>query len=42
MLFKKKLGIIGNSKEVAKLAAALKYMLLAIIQALAYISQRVL
>jgi hypothetical protein len=30
MLFKKKLGIQGDSREVAELAAALKYMLLAI------------
>jgi hypothetical protein len=39
-LFKKKLGAQGDSGEIAELAAALKYMLLAIMQAAAYILQR--
>jgi hypothetical protein len=39
-LFKKKLGAQGESGYVAELAAALKYMLLAIVQAAVYISKR--
>lgn len=39
-LFKKKLGRREDSSDVAKLAAALEYMPLAIVQAAAYISQR--
>jgi hypothetical protein len=39
-LFKKKLGIQGDSKDIAELTAALEFMPLAIIQAAAYISQR--
>ncbi|OAL56144.1 putative kinesin [Pyrenochaeta sp. DS3sAY3a] len=40
-LFKKKLGTWGNSSAVAELAVVLEYMPLAIVQAAAYISQRV-
>ena len=40
VLFKKKLGSQGDSSDVPKLAAALEYMPLAIVQAAAYISQR--
>jgi tetratricopeptide (TPR) repeat protein len=39
-LFEKKLGPQGDSSEIGKLAAALEYMPLAIVQAAAYISQR--
>lgn len=39
-LFEKKLGQQGDSSDVAKLAAALEFMPLAIVQAAAYISQR--
>ncbi|KAK7177600.1 TPR domain protein (kinesin light chain) [Paraphaeosphaeria sporulosa] len=39
-LFEKKLGVQGDSNDVAELAAALEYMPLAIVQAAAYISQR--
>ncbi|KAF1969172.1 TPR-like protein [Bimuria novae-zelandiae CBS 107.79] len=39
-LFEKKLGVQGDSSDVAELAAALEYMPLAIVQAAAYISQR--
>jgi hypothetical protein len=39
-LFEKKLGGHDNSNDVAKLAAALEFMPLAIVQAAAYISQR--
>ncbi|KAH7116236.1 hypothetical protein B0J11DRAFT_443923 [Dendryphion nanum] len=39
-LFKKKLRAQGDSTEISKLAAALEYMPLAIVQAAAYITQR--
>jgi hypothetical protein len=39
-LFKKKLGMQGDSKDIAELAAELEYMPLAIVQAAAYITQR--
>jgi hypothetical protein len=39
-LFAKKLGIQGDSKDIAELAAALEFMPLAIVQAAAYIAQR--
>ena len=39
-LFNKKLGKQGHSKDLSKLAAALEFMPLAIVQAAAYISQR--
>jgi len=39
-LFERKLGKQGDSTDVAKLAAALEFMPLAIVQAAAYISQR--
>jgi hypothetical protein len=40
VLFEKKLGTLGDSREVAELAAALECMPLAIVQAAAYILQR--
>ncbi|KAF2826856.1 TPR-like protein [Ophiobolus disseminans] len=40
VLFKKKLGAQGDNSNIAKLAAALEYMPLAIVQAAAYILQR--
>jgi tetratricopeptide (TPR) repeat protein len=40
MLFKEKLGMQGDSKNIAELVAALEFMPLAIVQAAAYISQR--
>jgi hypothetical protein len=40
VLFEKKLGTQGDSREVAELAAALEYMPLAIVQSAAYILQR--
>lgn len=39
-LFRKKLGVQEDSNDTAKLAAALEFMPLAIIQAAAYISKR--
>ena len=39
-LFKKKLGIQSDRKDIAELVAALEYMPLAIVQAATYISQR--
>ncbi|KAG8525686.1 uncharacterized protein KY384_000446 [Bacidia gigantensis] len=39
-LFKRKLGELGDSQDIVKLAAILEYMPLAIVQAAAYISQR--
>jgi hypothetical protein len=40
MLFEKKLGKQGDSKDIAELALALEFIPLAIVQAAAYISQR--
>ena len=39
-LFEKKLGLLDQGDDTAELAAALDYMPLAIVQAVAYISQR--
>ena len=39
-LFEKKLGVLGDSNDIAQLVAALEFMPLAIVQAAAYISQR--
>jgi hypothetical protein len=40
VLFKKKLGVLGDSSNIADLAAALDFMPLAIMQAAVYVTQR--